>query len=97
MAETGFDWDDFNRDHVEDHGVSDAEAEQAYGDPARKPAPAYTSVSGEARRAITGATLAGRVLYVVCTVREHRVRIVTARDATKDERSQYRAKKGRKK
>jgi uncharacterized DUF497 family protein len=92
-----FEWDWANSDHVLGHGVRPEEAEEAYSDPARKPAAAYTSGSGEPRRAYYGATLTDRVLYVVFTVRGGAVRIVTAREARAEERRRYRAKKGRKK
>ena len=92
-----FEWDWANIEHVLAHGISPEEAEEAYSDPARKPAAAYTSASGEPRRAYYGATLTDRLLYVVFTVRGGAVRIFAAREAQAEERRRYRAKKERKK
>ena len=91
-----FDWDEANSEHVLAHGVTPEEAEEAYSDPAHKPAPAYTSMTGEHRRALVGATLAGRVLFVVYASREHAVRVISARNADVAERRRYRSRKGRK-
>jgi len=65
------------------------EAEEAMSDPRRRGAPAY-NVAGERRRAIVGTTETGRVLYLVYTWREGRVRVLSARDATRIERRRYR-------
>jgi uncharacterized DUF497 family protein len=94
-AKSPFDWDEANTEHVLAHDVTPEEAEEAYSDPARKPAPAYTSATGEHRRALLGITLAGRMLFVVYTIREHAVRIISARNADAVERRRYRSKKGR--
>ena len=47
-------------------------------------------VGQETRWALIGMTEAGRVLFVVVTRRQDRVRPITARDATSAERSRYR-------
>ncbi|MBI4492711.1 MAG: BrnT family toxin [Chloroflexi bacterium] len=87
-----FDWDEGNLRHVAEHGVSPEEAQEALLDPRRVPAPAYR-VCGEHRRAVLGATLAGRVLFVVFTHRTGQRRVVTARDATARERGRYRRRR----
>ena len=51
--------------------------------------PAYDA-AGEARRAVIGATDAGRILFVVFTRRRSTVRVITARDATPAEKRRYR-------
>jgi len=83
-----FDWDEANLDHVGAHGISAEEAEDVLLDPRRIPAPAY-NVSGEQRRAVLGATIEGRLLFVVFTHRDTLVRVVTARDVTTGERRRY--------
>jgi uncharacterized DUF497 family protein len=47
-------------------------------------------VSGEQRWAIVGATLDGRVLFIVYTRRGGRLRVVTARSTDPTERRWYR-------
>jgi uncharacterized DUF497 family protein len=84
-----FDWDSGNADHILAHGVSTEEAEEAYRDPARRPAPAYNTPT-EHRRALLGATEQGHILYLVFSLRGSGVRIITARDADVGERRRYR-------
>ena len=86
-----FDWDEYNSAHIMEHGVSQDEAEDAVLDPRRTYAAAYDR-EGEERRAIIGATSAGRVLFVVVTRRGDRVRVVTARDAIEREKKRYRVR-----
>jgi uncharacterized DUF497 family protein len=85
----GFDWDRHNEAHVRRHDVEPAEAEEALLDPDRIGASAY-SVRGERRWAHLGATVAGRVLLVVHTYRQGRIRVVTARGASDREKSRWR-------
>lgn len=87
-----FDWDDANRKHVLDHRVEPGEAEDALLDPRLIGAPAYR-VRAEQRWAALGATEDGRVLFVVFTRRRSRVRVVTARDASRRESRRYRQRR----
>ncbi len=84
-----FDWDDGNIEHIARHGVEPWEAEESLLDPNRIGTPVY-SVGRETRRAVLGATEAGRVLFLVFTRRSGRVRVVTARDAEIREKRRYR-------
>jgi hypothetical protein len=84
-----FDWDDENANHIAEHGVTPEEAEEAVTDPRRARAPAYRTAT-EQRLAYLGASTAGRVLYVVLTRRAGRLRVVTARDADRQEKRRYR-------
>jgi uncharacterized DUF497 family protein len=83
-----FDWDDSNVDHIARHQVQPEEAEEALTDPRRIGAPAY-DVENEQRRAILGATVDGRILFVVYTIRHGKPRVVAARDATARQRRRY--------
>jgi uncharacterized DUF497 family protein len=83
-----FDWDEANLDHIADHGISAAEAEDALLDSRRIPAPAYQGTN-ERRRGVLGATIAGRLLFVVFTYRNELVRIITARNANAQEKRRY--------
>jgi len=84
-----FDWDEANETHVAAHGVEPDEVEDGLLDPDRVGASAY-DVGGERRWAAVGATQAGRVLFVVFTVRSGAVRVIAARDAGRAERRRYR-------
>jgi uncharacterized DUF497 family protein len=74
--EIEFDWDEANIGHVARHSVLPEEAEQVIlNDPVDV---GMEIVKGEERFLNLGATVQGRVLLVVTTWREDRVRIVTA-------------------
>ncbi|MFN0168186.1 MAG: BrnT family toxin [Bryobacteraceae bacterium] len=78
MIESGFefDWDNANIGHVARHGVLPEEAEHVIlNDPVDL---GLEIIEGEERYLNLGATANGRVLLVVTTWREDRVRIVTA-------------------
>lgn len=80
-AEIEFDWDEANAGHVARHSVSPEEAEQVIlNDPVDL---GLEIVEGEERYLSLGATAKGRILLVVTTWREDRVRVVTAFDAIK--------------
>jgi len=85
----GFAWDEANTAHIARHGVRPQEVEEALTDPKRLVL-RTRSQGGEERWAALGATEAGRVLFVVFTRREGRVRPITARDATLEEKRRYR-------
>jgi uncharacterized protein len=70
------DWDEANVGHLARHSVRAEEAEQVVlSDPVDL---GMEIVEGEERYVNLGATMQGRVLLVVTTWREDRVRIVTA-------------------
>lgn len=83
-----FAWDDANLGHIDRHRIEPEEVEEAVTDPERVPIQAHRG-AGERRRAVIDATDTGRVLFVVFTMRQGRVRVVTARDAEQDERRLY--------
>lgn len=74
--EIEFDWDEANIGHLARHSVLPEEAEQVIlNDPVDL---GMEIVEGEERYLNLGATVHGRVLLVVTTWREDRVRVVTA-------------------
>jgi uncharacterized DUF497 family protein len=75
-SELLFEWDDANRDHISRHAVTPEEAEQVIkNDPLDI---MVDSDEGEERTTSVGQTNQGRVLLVVTTIRETRLRVVTA-------------------
>ena len=95
MREIGFDWDQWNIQKNESkHGVSRLEAEAAFYDPAYK---LYRderhSTFTEARYILYGKGIENRVLMVGFTVRGARIRVITARPASRKEREVYAAQK----
>ena len=74
--EIEFDWDEANIGHVARHSVLPKEAEQVIlNDPVGV---GMEIVEGEERYLNLGETVQARVLLVVTTWRENRVRVVTA-------------------
>ena len=74
--EIEFDWDEANIDHAARHNVQPDEAEQVIlNDPLDV---GMEIVEGEERYLNLGVTFQGRVLLVVTTWRDNRIRVVTA-------------------
>jgi uncharacterized DUF497 family protein len=80
-----FDWDEYNLDHIARHGIDLDEAEDAVLDPGRVSFPARSRRVG-----FIGMTEAGRVLVVILDRKRDLWRVVTARDASPNEKKSYR-------
>ena len=91
MAEIVFDWDQWNVQKNESkHGVSRLEAESAFYDPHyRLFEDQRHSSRNEMRYILYGRSLEVRVLMVGFTRRGRKVRIITARPASRKERRLY--------
>lgn len=84
-----FEWDSTKAEtNLSKHGVSFAEAASVFGDPN---ALVYSNDSPEGRLVLLGFSSEARILFVVHAEVEEsgRVRIVSARRATKSERKRY--------
>lgn len=91
MKELLFDWDQWNIQKNElKHGVSSLEAESCFYDPEvqifedLKHSSMY-----EKRYVLYGRSLEARILMVGFTIRRSKIRIITARSASKKERAIY--------
>ena len=80
-----FDWDEYNLDHIACHGVDAGEAEEAVLDTGRVSFPARLGRVG-----FIGMTEAGRALVVILDRKKDLWRVVTARDASPNEKKSYR-------
>jgi uncharacterized protein len=91
MAEIAFDWDQWNvQKNERKHGVSRLEAESAFYDPRLRLFEDHEhSALRERRYILYGRGLESRVLMVGFTLRAKRVRIITARPASRRERRIY--------
>jgi hypothetical protein len=83
----GYDWDVHNVAHVARHGVRPEEVEEAVGRP--HVIAAGREMSGEKRWKLFGTSSMGRYLVVVFTVRNERLRPVTAHPMNQRERKIY--------
>lgn len=91
MAEIVFEWDQWNVQKNEDkHGVSRLEAESAFYDPgSRFFQDLLHSTARETRYILYGRSLEARVLMVGFTRRGTKIRVITARPASRKERRLY--------
>lgn len=85
-----FEWDS-RKDSADQrkHNVRFAEALTVFGDPLSITIPDPSCVSDEERLVIIGISSEQRLLVVVHTIREERIRLISARSATKHERRNY--------
>jgi len=82
-----FDWDDENKKHLEAHRVLPSEFEQLLSnDPIDL---SFDLVGNEERYRSVGMTYAGRLLSVVWTIRNGRIRAITAFPASVSDRQAF--------
>ena len=87
---TGFEWDDGNRDkNWEKHQVSNSECEEVFFNFPLMLQPDEAHSNSKAHYYVLGQTNAGRRLFIVFTIREKRIRVISARDMSKRERNFY--------
>lgn len=85
-----FEWDDDKAASNEvKHGVSFIEAETVFADPLALTGYDPDHSEEEDRYITMGTSLEGRLLVISHTDREDRVRIISAREATRRERKDY--------
>ena len=75
--------------NARDHGVTFEEAQTVFGDPLSLTWPDPDHSVGEARLIDLGWSAHGRLLLVVYTERHGRIRIISCRPATRQERRRY--------
>jgi len=85
-----FAWDEANRNHVSRHGITPEEAEEAVlGDPLDMELQIAGEGSREERLQQLGETAAGRILQLVTTWRDGKVRVISAWDAPRQLKLYY--------
>ena len=85
-----FEWDP-NKDakNIKKHGVSFTEAATVFGDPLSTTFPDPDHSIQENRFIIVGLSSTGKLIVIAHTYRNNRVRIISARGATRRERKFY--------
>ena len=87
---TGFEWDEGNRDKNRiRHQVSNSECEEVFFNVPLLVDPDPRHSQAEIRYYLLGQTDAGRRLFIVFAIREQHIRVISARDMNKKERSIY--------
>lgn len=85
-----FEWDDNKYEiNLKKHGISFEEASTVWTDGLALIAPDPEHSLTEEREWIIGESYKGRLLIVVYTMRNDKIRIISARLVTKNERKQY--------
>jgi len=85
-----FDWDDGNSEkNWHRHGITDLESEEIFFNQPLIVAPDRTQLSNEIRHRALGRTDSDRRLFVAFTIRENRIRVISARDMNKSEERIY--------
>jgi len=86
----GFDWDDGNLlKNWEKHGVSASECEQVFFNRPVITSPDVVHSGHEARFYTLGKSDSGKHFFIVFTVRDNRIRIISARDMNRKERDAH--------
>ena len=86
---TVFEWDEGNRDKNKKHKVEWHESEEVFFNQPLLIALNPRHSQQEVRFQALGKTNFGRLLFISFTVRRHKVRIISARDQSRKERSIY--------
>ncbi len=85
-----FEWDSAKADtNLRKHGVSFEEASTVWGDPLALILPDTDHSGSEQRYILLGLSSLQRLLVIAHTERRERVRIISARQATRKERRSY--------
>jgi uncharacterized DUF497 family protein len=85
-----FEWDPAKAtENAHKHGVEFAEAQTVFGDPLELTIPDPDHSVGEARFVSIGQSAVGRLLVVTYTERRGSIRLISAREATAQERKSY--------
>ena len=89
-AITGFDWDENNREkNWNKHGVLASECEEIFFNLPLLLQPDPSHSQKEPRYYVLGHTNLGRRSFVAFTIRGDKIRVISARDMSKKERSIY--------
>lgn len=86
---TGFDWDAGNTGKNAKHRVSDDECEAVFFNLPVLLSPDEVHSEREDRYHVLGQTPAGRRLFIAFTMRGTQIRVISARDMTRNERRAY--------
>lgn len=85
----GFDWDNGNLEHIKKHNVSKEECEGAFLNKVPIVTEDESHSQLEQRYRIYGQTEKDRLLFLIVTLRENKVRVISARDQNRKERREF--------
>ncbi len=87
---SGFDWDDANAVKIRrKHAIVPEECEEAFENAPLVFADDPRHSTRETRYRVIGQTNAGHILFMVFTIRDNLIRVISARRANRKERKEY--------
>jgi len=87
----GFDWDEGNLEHIKKHNVEAKECEGVFLNVPLLVLKDEIHSRLEERLQALGLTKGGRLLFIAFTVRNEKIRVISARDQNKKERKIFQA------
>lgn len=93
----GFDWDKGNLEHIKKHSVHYTECEEVFSNKPLLINEDKEHSIKETRFHALGIPNKGRILFITFTVRDNKVRVISAREANRKERETLRKIGGEKK
>lgn len=87
-----FQWDNGNKGKNKKHGVEDSESEEVFFDQNKRILKDKLHSQKEERFRLLGKTKTQRLLFIVFTIRNRKIRIISARDVNKKEVFLYETK-----
>ena len=85
----GFKWDEGNLEHLKKHEVDYTECEEIFSNLPLLLNEGTVHSKFEERIQVLGRTNNGRLLFIAVTIRNNKIRVISARDQSKQERNQY--------
>ncbi len=88
----GFEWNEGNLKHIKKHRVKYKECEEIFLDEHLIINEDETHSQIEERFRVYGQTNKGRLMFMIMTIRDNKIRVISARDQDKKERREYEEK-----
>lgn len=85
----GFEWDAGNLEHIQKHNVNYRECEEAFFNKPLVINEDEAHSQGEKRFRVYGKTNRGRLIFMIFTIRNNKVRVISCRDQNKKERKEF--------
>ena len=85
----GVNWDKGNLEHIKKHKVNYRECEEAFLNKQPDVTADETHSQIEERYRVFGQTDYGRLLIMIITIRNNKIRVISARDQNKKERKEF--------
>ena len=85
----GFEWDEGNLKHIKKHNVNYRECEEAFLNKPLIINEDETHSQAEERLRVYGQTDKRKLLFMIFTIRNNKIRVVSARDQNKKERKEF--------